>query len=273
MDIFADIFSKRIFKSPQISILNNFYNFRVLSSEKNYIIAFYFPPLKRAVNAKDFAAPLQEIYITPTGNHVAPERPANSMISVEDGESRVPSFPSGARRRATTTKTKGWTGGGGWHWPNFARTPSHAGLSQQLSGPLHTRTHCTHDWRWSSRPVVEGVRRDLDRLEAPPGAHHRAQCEPAGETGIWEGDSCRLGGVDPRWRNLDRTCAYVYARGDECDTVTAKTSAGKSAPPTRRWVEKGLSVSKGLNRLRSRDMTRNRSSQCMLFFTSGEFLF
>jgi len=35
--------------------------------------------------------------------------------------------------------------------------------------------------------VVEGVRRDLDRLEAPPGAHHQAQYEPAGETGIWEG--------------------------------------------------------------------------------------
>jgi len=43
------------------------------------------------------------------------------------------------------------------------------------------------------------VRRDLDRLEAPPGAHHRAQCEPAGETGIWEGDLTvgwiRVGGI------------------------------------------------------------------------------
>lgn len=167
------------------------------------------------------------MYITPTGNNVASGRPANPMIPAGDGEPRVPSFPSGARRGRRQWRRRGERG---WHWPNFARTPSHAGLSQQLSEPLHTRTHCTHDWRWSSR--LRGGRAPGSRsLGGATG------CAPPGA--MWaRGRNEHLGWVICRWwggfamEELDRTCAYVYARGD--DIVTAKISAGKSAQPKRR---------------------------------------
>lgn len=120
--------------------------------------------------------------------------PPYPMIPDRERDSRViSSVPELSPQPATPTSTTGLTLG-----PNFARTPSHAGLLQQLSGPLHTRTHCTHDWRrapsWCGcRNGVRraGIPRTLDGATgcAPPNATR----EPAGETGASGRSGPRVG--------------------------------------------------------------------------------
>lgn len=114
-----------------------------------------------------------------------------------------------------------------WHWPNSrAHSKPRRSLSQQLSGPLHTRTHCTHDWRkvdthrcrdpWSR---CRGCVDSLGRLEAPPGAHHRARWEPARETAI------RVVGP-PRWgrRRLASEIWSDLARESASEQASARAT-------------------------------------------------